>query len=228
MVVCSRTFFDFIGEGLQKEALVQRQGMCLMYNETSRYAETARLTVSVENPQGAPQSGAWVRFYVLNMAGLAPDCSPGDRADGAVTLETGLGSLLVEAELNGKFAWSTLKSPGTPPTVWSRRKRSRNRNPGPGTSSPRRQERKPAAPDPGAGPGKGCRSGIGPAGPPGPDRKLLEPPVRNRRRSSGPGVPDGRRKRRSPVAVLPDHPGRPASPGPRLCFSAWPLRTGGM
>lgn len=112
MVVCSRTFFDFIEEGLQKEALVQRQGMCLMYNETSRYAATARLTVSVENPQGAPQSGAWVRFYVLNMAGLARIAALETGADGAVTLETGLGSLLVEAELNGKFAWSTLEISG--------------------------------------------------------------------------------------------------------------------
>lgn len=85
MVVCSRTFFDFIEEGLQKEALVQRQGMCLMYNETSRYAATARLTVSVENPQGAPQSGAWVRFYVLNMAGLARIAALETGADGAVT-----------------------------------------------------------------------------------------------------------------------------------------------
>lgn len=112
MVVCSRTFFDFVGEGLREEALTQRQGICLMYNETNRYAETARLTVSVENPQGAPLSGAWVRFYVLNMAGLARIAALETGASGAVTLETGLGSLLVEAELNGKFAWTTLEISG--------------------------------------------------------------------------------------------------------------------
>ena len=142
MVVCSRTFFDFIEGGpAKKEALVQRQGMCLMYNETSRYAATARLTVSVENPQGAPQSGAWVRFYVLNMAGLARIAALETGADGAVTLETGLGSLLVEAELNGKFAWSTLEISGDTAYRLVPQKRSRNRNPGPGTSSPRRQEK---------------------------------------------------------------------------------------
>lgn len=79
MVVCSRTFFDFIGEGLQKEALVQRQGMCLMYNETSRYAETARLTVSVENPQGAPQSGRLGPVLRAEYGRSCSDCSPGDR-----------------------------------------------------------------------------------------------------------------------------------------------------
>ncbi|MFR8332116.1 MAG: transglutaminase-like domain-containing protein [Oscillospiraceae bacterium] len=108
MVVCSRIFFDFIGEGLQKEALVQRQGMCLMYNQVSRYAETARLTVSVTDAQGAPLSGAWVRFYVLNMAAPARIAALETGPDGAVTLETGLGSLLVEAEQAGQFAWTTL------------------------------------------------------------------------------------------------------------------------
>ncbi len=108
MVVCSRIFFDFIGEGLEKEALVQRQGMCLMYNQVSRYAETARLTVSVTDAQGAPLSGAWVRFYVLNMAAPARIAALETGPDGAVTLETGLGSLLVEAEQAGQFAWTTL------------------------------------------------------------------------------------------------------------------------
>ena len=83
MVVCSRIFFDFIGEGLQKEALVQRQGMCLMYNQVSRYAETARLTVSVTDAQGAPLSGAWVRFYVLNMAAPARIAALETGPDGA-------------------------------------------------------------------------------------------------------------------------------------------------
>ena len=36
----------------------------------------------------------------------------------------------------------------------------------------------------------------------GPDRELLEPPVRQRRRSPGPGVPDGRWQRGGSLALL--------------------------
>ncbi len=227
MVVCSRTFFDFIGEGLQKEALVQRQGMCLMYNETSRYAETARLTVSVENPQGAPQSGAWVRFYVLNMAGLARiaalETGGGRRRDP----ETGLGSLLVEAELNGKFAWSTLEISGDTAYRLVPQKEEPEQEPWAWDFIAPAAGRKPAAPDPGAGPGKGCRSGIGPAGPPGPDRKLLSPGTKPETVlwTGCSGWPEETQK---PCGSFTRPPRRPASPGPRLCFSAWPLRTGGM
>ena len=66
------------------------------------------MTVSVTDAQGAPLSGAWVRFYVLNMAAPARIAALETGPDGAVTLETGLGSLLVEAEQAGQFAWTTL------------------------------------------------------------------------------------------------------------------------
>ncbi|OLA31845.1 MAG: hypothetical protein BHW33_01290 [Firmicutes bacterium CAG:137_57_8] len=157
---------------------------------------------------------------MLNMAGLARIAALETGADGAVTLETGLGSLLVEAELNGKFAWSTLEISGDTAYRLVPQKEEPEQEPwawdfiGEGLQKEALVQRQgmclmynETSRYAETARGKGCRSGIGPAGPPGPDRKLLEPPVRNRRRSSGPGVPDGRRKRRSPVAVLPDHPG---------------------
>lgn len=228
MVVCSRTFFDFIEEGLQKEALVQRQGMCLMYNETSRYAATARLTVSVENPQGAPQSGAWVRFYVLNMAGLARIAALETGADGAVTLETGLGSLLVEAELNGKFAWSTLEISGDTAYRLVPQKEEPEQEPwawdfiAPAAGE---KTRRPLTPEQArekaavlASAGRPAWPGSKATGAPGtkPETVLW---------TGCSGWPEETQK---PCGSFTRPPRRPASPGPRLCFSAWPLRTGGM
>lgn len=112
MLVCSRNFFAFVGEGLREEALTQRQGICLMYNQTRRYAATARVTVAVTDRAGKPLQGAWVRFYVLNMAGPARIAALETDGAGRVTLETGLGSCLLEAEADGLFAWEPLTVTG--------------------------------------------------------------------------------------------------------------------
>ena len=57
--------------------------------------------------------------------------------------------------------------------------------------------------DTGTGPGKSGGPEPGPAGPVDPDRRILEPGLWDGRPGFGPGVPDGRGKCRSPVAVLP-------------------------
>lgn len=108
MLVCSRRFCDFTGQGLKDEAMTQRQGICRMDNQTRRYAATANLTVTVHHPAGEPVSGAWVRFSVVNMAAPAVIAALETGADGRVHLETGLGSCLVEAEYAGKFAWTAV------------------------------------------------------------------------------------------------------------------------
>ena len=110
MLVCSRTFFDFVDQGLEGEALTQRQGMCRMYNQTARYAQTARVQVTVQDAGGRPAPGALVRFFVVNMAGAAQIAALETGEDGTVCLETGIGSLQVQAELEGRFAWCALEA----------------------------------------------------------------------------------------------------------------------
>lgn len=109
MVVCSRNFFPFVGEGLAEEGLVQKKGICLSYNQVHRYAESAPVTVRVLDADGAPIVGAWVRFYVENMAQAACIAALETDEEGCVHLETGLGSCLVEAEANGLFDWQTVQ-----------------------------------------------------------------------------------------------------------------------
>lgn len=108
MAVVSRTFFDY---GVQ-EPLLGRQGICLLHNQTRRYAATQTMTVTVTDREGAPLAGAWVRLYVLNMARLAQIAALKTDARGQVTWETGIGSCLVEAQAGERFAWKTLESPG--------------------------------------------------------------------------------------------------------------------
>lgn len=108
MVVVSRRFFDYSGEGLQDEQLVLKDGICLAYNQVGRYAQTTSVTVTVHTPEGKPAVGAWVRFYVENTAAAACIAALETDENGQVQLEVGLGSCMVEAEYNGQFAWETI------------------------------------------------------------------------------------------------------------------------
>ena len=109
MVACSRNFFSYVGEGLKQEALVQKKGICLAYNQIHRYAEAVPVTVTVRDAQGQPIEGAWVRFYVENMASASCIAALQTDAQGRVLLETGLGSCLVEAEFEQTFDWKTIQ-----------------------------------------------------------------------------------------------------------------------
>lgn len=93
MVVCSRSFFSY---GLESEAVISHQGPCIHHNQTARYGQTTLLTVTVLDSNG-PVVGADVHFAVLNMADFAEIARLTTDHKGQVTLETGLGSLLVEA-----------------------------------------------------------------------------------------------------------------------------------
>lgn len=108
MLIVSRTFF---GYGM-KEPLAERRGICRLYNETSRYADTRPLTVTVTDRVGTPLAGAWVRLYVLNMAAPSRIAALETDQRGQVTWATGLGSCLVEAQAGDRFAWKILDTPG--------------------------------------------------------------------------------------------------------------------
>ncbi len=108
MVICSRNYFSYIGESLKSEGLVQKKGISLAYNQIRRYAEAVETTVFVKDKSGNAIEGAWVRFYVENMAGLACIAALQSDEKGCVRIETGLGSMLIEAEYDGKFSWEKL------------------------------------------------------------------------------------------------------------------------
>lgn len=112
MMTCCRRFFDFTGEALGAEALTQRLGICATYNRTARYARTAALRLTVLNREGKACPGAAVRFYVMNMAAPAQIAALEADTSGAVTLETGLGTMLAEAQAGEWYAWKRIEVTG--------------------------------------------------------------------------------------------------------------------
>ena len=112
MVICSRNYFPFVGEGLKEEGLVRKSGICLAYNQIHRYADCSPVRVRVLDEKGQAVSGAWVRFYVENMASHALIAELQTDSLGTVTLECGHGSCLAEAEYHGLFDWETLTVSG--------------------------------------------------------------------------------------------------------------------
>lgn len=115
MLVCSRNFFDYAGQGMAMESLTQRQGTCCFFNQTARYAETAQLSLTVTDAAGRPLAGAQVSFYVLNMAVPSKIAQLTTNAKGLVTLETGLGTLYIEAQAGAQFAQTVLTVAGDTP-----------------------------------------------------------------------------------------------------------------
>jgi hypothetical protein len=66
-LVHSRTFFDY---GMKDEELIGNHGICLLYNQTSRYAETGSVGITVQYGDGRAVEGARVSFQIINMASL--------------------------------------------------------------------------------------------------------------------------------------------------------------
>lgn len=110
MVICCRNYFDFTGDGLKDESLVQKKGICLAYNQIKRYARAVRTTVKLIDKHGMPAPDGWVRFYVENMAGLAEIAALQTDKNGIAELETGMGCMLIQAEFEGRFTWLKYKA----------------------------------------------------------------------------------------------------------------------
>ena len=84
---------------------------CRVVNTTSRYAKTARLQVRVTH-HGTPVAGAEVRFQLINYSRIQPLHAAKTDENGIVTLETGLGSLLVSTCVDGIYAEKLVTLPG--------------------------------------------------------------------------------------------------------------------
>ncbi len=106
MAICSRVFCDYRAEGLESETILGQQDCCILYNETHRYAKTAQVKIQVA---GGP---AKVRVYVINMSSFARLTEAETDETGAVTLELGLGSCLLEAKQGDLFGWERITITG--------------------------------------------------------------------------------------------------------------------
>ena len=74
------------------------EGMVRLLNETSRYANTVRVQVTVQDGNGEPVKGADVHWKVYNESAFGDIANGVTDANGQASLETGKGSILVTAE----------------------------------------------------------------------------------------------------------------------------------
>lgn len=105
MLICSRRFCDYTSHGVREETLCRTEGTCLLYNQIGRYARTALLRARVLDAEGNIVPSAAVGFYVLNGGSLRLIAELSADREGWVSLETGLGSIYLEASGGGCFAW---------------------------------------------------------------------------------------------------------------------------
>jgi len=110
-LVHSRTFFDY---GMKDEEIIGNQGICLLYNQTSRYAETGAASIAVRHKDGRPAEGARVSFQVINMASLVQIAEVVTDSCGRASLNMGCGSVHAEVFLDGMYGEADLiVKPGT-------------------------------------------------------------------------------------------------------------------
>ena len=102
LLVHSRTFSDYWGQRGPVEECIGRTGSVWYLNETSRYARTKQLTVTVRDRAGQPAKGAKVGLFVLNMAGYRELAQLVTDEEGRASLAVGLGDLRI---LAGKDGW---------------------------------------------------------------------------------------------------------------------------
>ena len=101
LLVHSRNFSDFTGE--MAEECIGKEGVTYFYNNTSTYARTKKLTVTVRDREGKPAKGAEVSFEILNMAEYCSVATLQTDEKGEVSLTMGLGDIHIRAMLDGWF-----------------------------------------------------------------------------------------------------------------------------
>lgn len=104
-LVHSRTFFDY---GLKDEEIIENNGACLLHNQTSRYAETGLVEITVRHGNGRPAEGARVSFQVINMAGMAEVAVVKTNCHGKASLNMGCGSVHAEVFFHGAYGETDL------------------------------------------------------------------------------------------------------------------------
>lgn len=103
MMIHSRCFGARIVEMGAAGDVIGQEGIVQMQNQIARYAAVKRLFIFVKNPDGTIAPGAEIKLNVLNYAGFGSIAHLQCGADGAASVLTGLGSLLVTAFGNGLY-----------------------------------------------------------------------------------------------------------------------------
>jgi transglutaminase-like putative cysteine protease len=100
MLVVSTAYGDYHGN----EPVLRRYGRSTLINSTSVYGPTREMSVSVNDKQGKPVSGAKVVFNLYNYGGIQPLVSLETGDDGIVHLTCGKGDWIVSAGHKGLSA----------------------------------------------------------------------------------------------------------------------------
>lgn len=102
ILIHSRTFSDFVSD--PKEECIGKEDLLIYYNNTSTYAKTDELYVTVKDSQGRPVEGAFVALEILNMAEYYPAANLITDAKGQVHITVGLGDIRIRAWKDHQFA----------------------------------------------------------------------------------------------------------------------------
>ncbi|MBE5967695.1 MAG: transglutaminase domain-containing protein [Lachnospiraceae bacterium] len=95
VLIHSRTFSDFTSDS--SEECIGKEELLTYYNNTSFYAKTRELTVTVKDPKGQPVEGASVSLEILNMAEYSSVVTLITDGKGEAHISVGLGSVRVRA-----------------------------------------------------------------------------------------------------------------------------------
>lgn len=102
ILIHSRTFSDFVSD--PKEECIGKEDLLIYYNNTSTYAKTDELYVTVKDSQGRPVEGAFVAMEILNMAEYYPAANLITDEKGQVHITVGLGDIRIRAWKDHLFA----------------------------------------------------------------------------------------------------------------------------
>ncbi|MDE6482827.1 MAG: transglutaminase-like domain-containing protein [Rikenellaceae bacterium] len=100
----AKVYGDYSGD----EEIMRKTPLFTEINVTSNYAPTKRAEVTVLNADGSPAEGADVEFKVFNYGEFATIAAKTADSEGRVSVELGLGDVLVWASKDGEFGYDRL------------------------------------------------------------------------------------------------------------------------
>lgn len=100
----AKVYGDYSGS----EEIMRKTPLFTEINVTSNYAPVKRTEITVLNADGSPAEGADVEFKVFNYGEFATIASKATDSEGRVSIELGLGDVLVWASREGEFGYDRL------------------------------------------------------------------------------------------------------------------------
>ena len=105
MMVHSNAFGKYIGN----EEINHETNLFARINMLPNYANTKKITITVNGIDGKPLEGADVDFKLYNYAEYYPIASRKSDANGQASLTTGLGDLLIWASKDGNYGYEVIR-----------------------------------------------------------------------------------------------------------------------